>query len=247
MGTPTGTTRTGVAPGGRSAARSGPGTPAGGGSGTPAGSGGGAAIAVAQGPPPPGLTAGSARPAAATVIGPTVDDGMPGVAGQLVRVLSAPRPTPGGTYTVTVSLRPESLGAVTATVTAGQGQVSVRLLATTTDGADAIRVALPQLHQALSAEGQRATVSLAPGGSAGGGPQHSIGSQGGGQRSGGQQAGSQGMAGQSGWTPRQGSEPAARRTVAPAGGAVRPVEPTGPAGRPAPGGRSPSRLVDVRV
>lgn len=85
---------------------------------------------------------------------------MPGVVGQLVNVLSPPRPTANVTYTVTVSLRPESLGEVQATVTAGQNQVAVRLVATTPSGAAAIQQALPQLHEALSTGGQRASVTL---------------------------------------------------------------------------------------
>lgn len=88
-------------------------------------------------------------------------ESLPGVAGQLLSVLSPPRPAANGAYTVTVSLRPESLGEVQATVTAGQDQVAVRLVASTPSGAAAIQQALPQLHEALSQGIQRATVSLA--------------------------------------------------------------------------------------
>jgi flagellar hook-length control protein FliK len=85
---------------------------------------------------------------------------MPGVAGQLVDVLSPPRPTAGGTYTVTIALHPEELGEVRATVTAGEDQVTVRLVAATGDGDDALRQALSQLHADLSIGGQRTTVTV---------------------------------------------------------------------------------------
>jgi flagellar hook-length control protein FliK len=85
---------------------------------------------------------------------------VPGVAGQLVDVLSPPRPTAGGTYTVTIALHPDELGEVRATVTAGDDQVTVRLVASTGDGDDALRQALPQLHAGLSAGGQRTTVTV---------------------------------------------------------------------------------------
>jgi flagellar hook-length control protein FliK len=79
---------------------------------------------------------------------------MPGVAGQLVDVLSPPRATAGGTYTVTIALHPEELGEVRATVTAGEDQVTVRLVAATGDGDDALRQALSQLHADLSVGGR---------------------------------------------------------------------------------------------
>lgn len=94
---------------------------------------------------------------------------MPGVAGQLVRVLSAPRPLANGTYTVTVSLHPESLGTVQATVTGSDSRLSVQLVAATSDGAAALRQSLPELREALSANGQQAIVTLSGGGSQGSG------------------------------------------------------------------------------
>lgn len=120
-----------------------------------------AAIGTGTGPVAPG-------PAPAATAGPAPGD-MPGVAGQLVRVLSAPRPLANGTYTVTVSLHPESLGTVQATVTAGDARVSVQLVATTSDGALAIRQSLPELHEALAAGGQPTTVTVSGGGAQGSG------------------------------------------------------------------------------
>lgn len=92
---------------------------------------------------------------------------MPGVAGQLVRVLAAPRPMANGTYTVRISLHPESLGTVQATVTGGSTRLSVQLVATTNDGAEALRQSLPELREALSATGPQATVTVSGGGSQG--------------------------------------------------------------------------------
>ncbi|MGH9048049.1 MAG: flagellar hook-length control protein FliK, partial [Acidimicrobiales bacterium] len=111
-------------------------------------------------------------------------EAMPGVAGQLVSVLSPPRPTANGTYTVTVSLHPESLGEVQATVTAGHDQVSVRLVAINPTGAAAIQQALPQLQEALSTAGQRTSITLAGPPNGGAGQQGSpAGSNGGGASS----------------------------------------------------------------
>jgi flagellar hook-length control protein FliK len=85
---------------------------------------------------------------------------LPGVASQLVSVLSPLRTGPGGTQSVTVLLHPAELGDVRATVTVSGDQVTVRLLASTTEGASALRSALPDLHSGLSQDGQRSTVLL---------------------------------------------------------------------------------------
>jgi flagellar hook-length control protein FliK len=167
---------------------------------------------------------------------------MPGVAGQLVQVLSAPRPAPGGSYTVTIALRPEALGEVHATVTANQDQVSVRLVAGTSDGADAIRRSLPELHEALAAEGRRAAVSV----SGGGLPRSSIGQGAGGDRSGvehhaGDQTSGQSEAG-AGRSPT--AEPGRLVMRSPSG------DPAGPTTSSPPTvglGTGPAHLVDVRV
>ncbi|MGH9109122.1 MAG: flagellar hook-length control protein FliK, partial [Acidimicrobiales bacterium] len=189
---------------------------------------------LANVPPPGGPVAGQAG-----------GDGVPGVAGQLVSVLSAPRPTANGTYSVSVALHPESLGTVQATVTAGQDQVTVRLVAATNAGSDAIRSALPQLHEALAASGQRASVSLAGGGAGGG---HSIGQQGAGQQS----AGNGGSPGSGAGAPRtpSGSAGAISVTARGAAAAGRDAVPGPSAGRSGTGGGRGSagtRLVDVRV
>lgn len=135
--------------------------------------------------PQAGVAPAAFRPVAATGSSsspapgaPAADEGMPGVAGQLIQVLSAPRPVANGNYTVTVALHPESLGTVQATVIAGEQQVAVHLVASTGTGADALRLALPALHEALAASGQQATVSVAAGGpGTGSGTEHSLGQQ----------------------------------------------------------------------
>lgn len=157
------------------------------------------------------------------------------MAGQLVRVLSAPRPLANGTYTVTVSLHPESLGTVQATVTASDARVSVQLVATTSDGALAIRQSLPELHEALAAGGQPATVTVSGGGSQGSG----VGGRAGGTLPGpGQDPSSgNGGAGHHGGDRTPSQAPARPSLVPPDGVSVpRPAGPTG-------GGR----LVDVHV
>lgn len=159
---------------------------------------------------------------------------MPGVAGQLVQVLSPPRLLANGTYTVTVTLHPESLGTVQATVTASDARLSVQLVASTNDAADAIRQGLPELHEALSSSGQPATVTVSSGGSHGGGT---------GARAGGAP-----------FTPGQfsGHSDARPQGEGPAGGGVPhpapavPVVQTSP-GQPAEGGPGEGRLLDVHV
>lgn len=91
---------------------------------------------------------------------PHAEEPLPGVAGQLVRVLAPLRPTVDGTSTITVSLHPEALGKVEATVTAGHDSVSVTLTASTSAGADALRQSLSELHDMLQKEGQHTSVSL---------------------------------------------------------------------------------------
>ena len=88
---------------------------------------------------------------------------LPGVAGELVRVLSAPRPLTDGSFTVTVALHPASLGQVRATVVTGPDQISVQLTPATAEGADALRLALGDLRSALSASGQQVQVTLSEG------------------------------------------------------------------------------------
>ena len=125
-----------------------------------------AAPAPAPRPTPTAAPAPAARPAPAP--GPALAPGanpepsqsLPGVAGQLVRVLSAPRQVADGGFTVTVALHPSSLGTVRATVVAGPDRVSVQLAPTTAEGADALRIALPDLKSALSSSGQQVQVTL---------------------------------------------------------------------------------------
>lgn len=85
---------------------------------------------------------------------------LPGVASQIVSVLSPLRTAPTGTQTVTIVLHPAELGDVRATVIVNNDQVTVRLVASTPEGTSALRSALPDLRSGLSADGQRSTVVL---------------------------------------------------------------------------------------
>jgi flagellar hook-length control protein FliK len=67
---------------------------------------------------------------------------------------------PTGTQTVTVMLHPEDLGDVRATLTVSNNEVTVRLVASTSEGANAIRSAMPDLQSGLSQDGQHSTVLL---------------------------------------------------------------------------------------
>ena len=118
-----------------------------------------------------GPVAGALQPGGPGVVGAPVasapgnSEPLPGVAGQLLEVLSAPRLSAGGTCTVRVALHPSALGEVRATVSAGRGALSVGLEASTADGLEAIRRSLPELHETLAASGGRAVVSVSEAGS----------------------------------------------------------------------------------
>ncbi len=116
--------------------------------------------AAAAAPAPAARPAPAPGPALAPGANPEPSQSLPGVAGQLVRVLSAPRQVADGGFTVTVALHPSSLGTVRATVVAGPDRVSVQLAPTTAEGADALRLALPDLKSALSSSGQQVQVTL---------------------------------------------------------------------------------------
>lgn len=189
------------------------------------------------------VTEGTQAPVAPPAAQPgTAHEELPGVTSQLVRVLSPPRPVATGTYTLKVSLHPESLGAVQATVTAGDARLSVHLVASTSDGELAIRQGLSELHEALSSGGQQATVTVSGGGSSG------AGSSGGGpgQRPAGTFTGAGTYGGGTDGSGRRGA-PAPREGVRPLGGADRVT--SGAIAQPVPvhGGRSVERLVDVHV
>ena len=85
---------------------------------------------------------------------------LPGVASQLLTVVAAPRATPSGGQTVTVSLHPAELGDVRVSMTIADGQATVRLLAATPAGLEAIRSSLGELQSQLSSNGQQAQVSV---------------------------------------------------------------------------------------
>lgn len=177
-------------------------------------------------------------PAAAT-LGDTGSVGsgsseMPGVAGQLVQVLSPPRLLANGTYTVTVTLHPESLGTVQATVIASDARLSVQLVASTNDAADAIRQGLSELHEALSSGGQPATVTVSGGGAQGG----NTGARAGGAPFTPGQFSGHGDARPQGDSPADGGLPRPASAV--------PLVQASP-GQPAKGGRGEGRLLDVHV
>lgn len=85
---------------------------------------------------------------------------LPGVAGQLLEVLSAPRPLPGGSTTLTIALHPPFLGAVEAKVVTTATHVTVQLSTRTPEAESVLRAALPELRASLSSNGQQASVSL---------------------------------------------------------------------------------------
>ena len=118
---------------------------------------------AAPGPPagPPDL-AGSIPTAGSSPQG-SGSGSLPGVAGQLVRVLAAPQPLADGSTTVTVTLDPPSLGMVKATVVAGTDHLAVQLVTSTAAGAEALRIGLPELKNALSSSGQQVQVTVTDG------------------------------------------------------------------------------------
>lgn len=89
---------------------------------------------------------------------------LPGVASQLLSVIGPLRGSATGTQSLTVLLHPEQLGEVRATVSSGNGQLVVRLAASTADGTDALRSALPSLQSGLTGGGHHAVVLLADAG-----------------------------------------------------------------------------------
>ena len=90
---------------------------------------------------------------------PTSRD-LPGVASQLVTTISPFRQAPNGAQTVWISLHPAELGEVHVAMNVTDGQMTVRLIAATPEGAAAIRSSLPDLQSQLSADGQHTTVFL---------------------------------------------------------------------------------------
>jgi len=105
----------------------------------------------------------TAAPMFTAATSPQGSGSLPGVAGQLVRVLSAPQPLADGSTTVTIALDPPSLGLVKATVVAGADQLSVHLVTTTALGAEALRLALPDLQSVLSAGGHQVHLTVSDG------------------------------------------------------------------------------------
>jgi hypothetical protein len=82
------------------------------------------------------------------------------VASQLLTVISPLRPFGTDGQTVTVALHPEGLGSVNATVSLSDGQLVVRLAATTQAGQAALQASLSELKSGLSETNPTATVLL---------------------------------------------------------------------------------------
>jgi flagellar hook-length control protein FliK len=107
--------------------------------------------------PAPSVAASST---AAATAGPEVSD-------QLLTVLAPLRSGDDGTHTVTLSLQPEGLGTVQATVTFDGQQISVDLWADAASGHAALNQSLGQLHAQLGGgTDHHVTVDLAEFGSA---------------------------------------------------------------------------------
>ena len=121
--------------------------------------------AVPTGGEPPISVAGSSPHAGVAEGNSTFETSMPGVASQLVSVISPLRVSSDGTRSLTVALHPGDLGDVRVTVTTTDQGVVVRMSAASDAGHDALRQNLPQLQQQLTSHGQRATVVLADAGS----------------------------------------------------------------------------------
>lgn len=85
---------------------------------------------------------------------------LPGVASQLLNVISPLRQTPAGGQTLTIALHPAGLGEVRVSLTVSEGQTTVRLIASTPEGANAIRGSLGSLESGLSDGRQQAHVFL---------------------------------------------------------------------------------------
>ncbi|PZA18906.1 flagellar hook-length control protein FliK, partial [Modestobacter versicolor] len=79
--------------------------------------------------------------------------GEPAVAEQLGRQIAVLRNAPDGSQTMTVVLRPESLGEVTVAVTVTDGKLDLVLHGAQEAGRHALREALPELRRDLEAAG----------------------------------------------------------------------------------------------
>ena len=175
--------------------------------------------------------AGTSGPAAAqsgTPASPSVPPppGQPaGVAGQLLAVLGPLRTSPAGAKSLTLLLHPAELGEVRATLSVADGQVSVRLVASTADGAAALRAALPDLRSGLGSAAGPAVVVLSGAGSG---------------------AASPGPGSSGGWTGHPGPPPRPGSSAPPGpqaeGAVVAVVEPPGGAGT-----ASRHLILDVRA
>ena len=118
-------------------------------------------------------SASASSVAASAVTGASVPQSastsLPGVASQLLTVLTPLRTTAGGTQSITIALHPEGLGDVRATMAINDGQLVLRLSASTPEGSAALRAALPELHNGFDSAAQAPRIVLSDG--SGGGSQ----------------------------------------------------------------------------
>jgi flagellar hook-length control protein FliK len=103
---------------------------------------------MAAGPGPTPVAAAAPTAATATPAPPT-----PPIAGQLVQPVAVLRGGPDGTHTLTVVLRPETLGPVQVQVTLDNGVVDLTLRGAHQHGREALLLALPDLRRDLEAAG----------------------------------------------------------------------------------------------
>jgi flagellar hook-length control protein FliK len=103
---------------------------------------------MAAGPGPTPVAAAAPTAATATPAPPT-----PPIAGQLVQPVAVLRGGPDGTHTLTVVLRPETLGPVQVQVTLDKGVVDLTLRGAHQHGREALLQALPDLRRDLEAAG----------------------------------------------------------------------------------------------
>jgi flagellar hook-length control protein FliK len=121
-----------------------------------------AAVIAASGAPV--VDAPAARGPATPVSAPPTPSSPPppSPAAQLVSVI-APLQSSDGSHQVSLSLRPEGLGTVQATVTVSPDRVVIQLTAESSSARQALEQALPLLRHQFTADGTNATVVLSGG------------------------------------------------------------------------------------
>jgi flagellar hook-length control protein FliK len=110
-------------------------------------------------PNTPATTIGN-TPVAHHAVEATNANQLPGVASQLLTILSPLRSSPNGSHTLTVALQPDGLGEVKAQVTSVANQLVIRLTTESSAAETVVRNVLPELRNNLSEFGQQTTVLL---------------------------------------------------------------------------------------